>query len=559
MPSQVPLCSVLICTYNRANLLHKTLEGLRAQTLNQAQFEVVIVDDGSSDETAAVVESFRGSFPSRYAYQRNAGLASARNHALFLATGETALFLDDDDLPAPTLLEQHVRTHRAFPEKNFAVLGHTRLDASIAHDPVMSFVTEVGKFLFSYPDLTDGDVLGFAHFWGGRSSCKRSFLLEYGVFNPVFRFGCEDIELAFRLSKHNFKVVYNSRAVTTMIRPFSFEQFCDRLEKQGRSNYVFSRLHSDAEVQKWTETPAALSEWDAIRPAYEVLRRSARQLDKIVREKMTASLPLGGDIELLHEAYSAAFRASKMKGIAEAAAESKGGPEEPVAAGRGTIQLTQSASLRMDLEPELKALLDSSPSIHETVTWGLGRDTLLFLEERVTGTWRTLETGCGLSTMLFAYKGTLHTCVTPCEDEALRVKGHCAAHGVSTERVTFAIGCSDRVLPGLLSSSALDLVLIDGCHGFPMPFVDWLYCAPRLGLGGILVVDDTHLWTGGVLKDFLLSEPDWELEATFARGAAFRKVREFRSKEWTEQPYVVRQRALYAESHGSATVQTAQP
>ena len=75
-----------------------------------------------------------------------------------------------------------------------------------------------GLLLFSYPNLKHGDVLDYTYFWGGCSSCKRKFLIEYGVFNPVFRFGCEDIELAYRLSKSNLKVVYNARAVSTMVR-----------------------------------------------------------------------------------------------------------------------------------------------------------------------------------------------------------------------------------------------------------------------------------------------------------------------------------------------------
>ena len=61
-----------------------------------------------------------------------------------------------------------------------------------------------------------------------------------------------------------------------------------------------------------------------------MLRRSARELDKIVRRKITAGLPLGGDIQLLYEAYWAAFQASKIKGIADKAAKSKRAAEEAI-------------------------------------------------------------------------------------------------------------------------------------------------------------------------------------------------------------------------------------
>jgi predicted O-methyltransferase YrrM len=101
------------------------------------------------------------------------------------------------------------------------------------------------------------------------------------------------------------------------------------------------------------------------------------------------------------------------------------------------------------------------------------------------------------------------------------------------------VGFSEQVLPSLSNAGLLDLVLIDGGHGFPIPFVDWLYCAPRVRIGGIVIVDDTQLWTGEVLSDIIRADPDWELDTEFVRGVAFRKIAEFRNKEWNEQPYVL--------------------
>ena len=86
---------------------------------------------------------------------------------------------------------------------------------------------------------------------------------------------------------------------------------------------------------------------------------------------------------------------------------------------------------------------------------------------------------------------------------------------------------------------------------------NWLYCAARLIIGGILVIDDTQLWTGAVLRDFLLLESEWKLEASFAYGAAFRKIGEFRNKEWNGTTIRSRaQRAISLDSAVSAAVQT---
>jgi glycosyltransferase involved in cell wall biosynthesis len=321
--SRSPFLSAVMCTLDRAELLRQALESLCHQALALDAFEIVLVDDGSTDATRQVALSFQSRLPLRYVYQRNAGLAAARNLGLFVARGEVLLFLDDDDLADPRLLEAHVEAHRRWPQPEMAVLGHTKLAPELASDPLMHFVTQVGCLMFMYPAIEEGKALDFAYFWGGRSSCKRSMLLDHGVFNPVFRFGCEDIELAFRLSKHGFKVMYDPSAVSTMARRMSFDDFCRRMERQGRSNFVFSRLHPEEIVQRWTEVPGAGEAWRRLGPVYEVLRRSARELDRIARMRLEEGLGLHGtDAQLLYRAYWAAFQASRVKGIVEQASES---------------------------------------------------------------------------------------------------------------------------------------------------------------------------------------------------------------------------------------------
>ncbi len=320
--SQNPVLSAVVCTQDRAEPLRNMLESLCAQTLDRGAFEVVLVDDGSKDGTREVARAFEKRLPIRYSYQRNAGLASARNHGLFTARGELLLFLDDEDLADPRLLESHVRAHRRSPNPEVAILGHTRLAPSIATDPLMHFVTEVGCLLFSYPQMRDGDVLDFTYFWGGRSSCKRALLLERGVFNPLFRFGCEDIELGFRLSARGFKVVYDARAVSTMVRRIGFDGFCGQLRRQGQSRFLFSRQHEDEVVQRWTDVWRAGEEWRNVGSAYEAVLRSGRELDRIVRRRLGEGLSVATtDWALLYRGYWGAFRASKVKGIVEKARE----------------------------------------------------------------------------------------------------------------------------------------------------------------------------------------------------------------------------------------------
>jgi len=107
-----------------------------------------------------------------------------------------------------------------------------------------------------------------------------------------------------------------------MVRPFDFDGFCRRLYRQGQSNQVFSRLHPESVVQEWTEVEGAKARWQELEPHYERLMRTGRQLDRLMRLRAEAGLPSEAlDVDLLHAAYWTAFRASKVKGIADKAAE----------------------------------------------------------------------------------------------------------------------------------------------------------------------------------------------------------------------------------------------
>ena len=564
-----PSLSAILCTFNRAELLSQTLESILAQSLDQSAFELIVIDDGSADHTRKVVESFERRLPLRYAYQANAGLASAKNHGIYCARAPLLLFLDDDDVCSPKLLEEHLKTHGQYPDNHFAVLGYTALDPTLAQKPLLHYVTEVGCYLFSYPNLKDGDMLDYTYFWGGRSSCKRKFLIEHGVFNPVFRFGCEDIELGYRLSKHNLKVVYNAQAVSTMVRDISFDEFCARLVRQGESQYVFSQLHPDMEIQNWAELIGAEEEWQKIKTVYEAVIRSGRELDRIASLK----LELGFEVDditndLLYQAYRNAFRASKLKGIDNRRSETlkteNNGTADPlidIKLGLSPEEAQKSGAVAQgfdfkSLSPSLtdlpdegsdasglaifKDIIESPPKIHGggTITWGLGEDVLNFMFKYLNSGLKTLETGCGTSTLVFALKETTHFAITPSTDEMERVKQYCVEKSLPTERLSFRIGKSEDILPSL-EIKDFDLVLIDGCHAFPVPFLDWYYSAEKLKLNGLLIVDDIQLWPCRVLCEFLKREPEWALELNFSRSMLFRKLRNVSGKEWTDQPFVV--------------------
>ena len=319
---KVPLISGILPTRNRAEYLKKALEGLTSQTLEPDEFEVIIIDDGSSDETQRVVDFFRESLQMIYIHQEHAGISAAKNRGFGQARAPILLFLDDDDVARLTLLEEHLWTHERYPDPAVAVLGYTGLSRRVAAAAVMHFVTEVGFYLFCYPRIPTDEWLDYTYFWGGRSSCKTAFLRKYGFFNPIFRFGCEDIELGYRLSKFGLRVIYNPRAVSTMVRCLTFDDFCRRIERQGASNWVFGKLHPTNEVLAWGRIQGAEERWAALEPNFETVLANARHLDDLVNHRIEEGLELDPALVAeLHNAYWQSFDGCRLRGIVKAAAE----------------------------------------------------------------------------------------------------------------------------------------------------------------------------------------------------------------------------------------------
>lgn len=320
--SAKPSISVIIPTYNRADLLREALKSLTTQSLPRDEFEVIVIDDGSQDNTAHVCSDFEKHLHLRYQKQINSGISAAKNMGIFMARAPLLFFFDDDDVADANLLAEHFRSHRSHPEENVAVLGYTTWHPSLTITPLMHYVTDVGGFLFSCEHLKHGQTLDFTYFWGGRSSCKRSFLVRHGVFNQQFRFGSEDIELGYRLSKFGLKVVFNRQAISYMIRPLTFDQFCSRCVKQGASQYHFGKMHPAPEIKRYCMLEQAEEKWTYASQFIEKKMQRARELEaELVRDVPSAAKK---DIQTeLWNLYRWIFTVLKLKGIVEEKSKDK--------------------------------------------------------------------------------------------------------------------------------------------------------------------------------------------------------------------------------------------
>ncbi len=199
-------CSVIIPTYNRSASLRETLKALRGQTLSLSEFEVIVVSDGSTDDTERVLQEFaqEAGYMLRWSTQRNSGPAAARNRGVAEAQSDVIVFIDDDVEPVPECLERHL-SHHAGGSDGIVVLGPLSPNPRYEKQEPVWIAWEHAKLqsvynLFRPGGLYQGCAAGYMHFYSGNASLRRQWLLEAGGFNTEFR-RQEDVELAERLAR----------------------------------------------------------------------------------------------------------------------------------------------------------------------------------------------------------------------------------------------------------------------------------------------------------------------------------------------------------------------
>jgi glycosyltransferase involved in cell wall biosynthesis len=205
--SDLPRLSIVLPTFNRRRRLERVLAGLDRQRAAPGSFEVIVIDDGSTDDTADWLSrhSVRP-YPLRHLTQANAGPAKARNQGVSLAQGELILFIDDDVEPTPELVEEHLLSHG---EPDVVVLGPL---CSLSHYAQPWVTWEQQKLEQQYAAMESGRYPpSFRQFWTGNASVARRHVLAAGGFDAAF-LRAEDVELGRRLHELGLTFRFNPRA-----------------------------------------------------------------------------------------------------------------------------------------------------------------------------------------------------------------------------------------------------------------------------------------------------------------------------------------------------------
>jgi len=225
--------TIQLCTYNRAALLERVLEAAFDQTVPDDAYEVVLVDDGSSDETPSVIERARPRAPCPFTVvsQANRGLAAARNAGIARAAGERIIFVDDDVLVLPNFVQEHMRSAAARP--GTIVRGGAIEVESL--DELPPPVWGINNYSGNY-------------FWTTNVSAPLRTIRAIGGFDESFsEYGWEDIDVGLRLRAAGIKAVFNPRALVYHFKPrprtSSIEAMVAQARAKARTAVALARLH----------------------------------------------------------------------------------------------------------------------------------------------------------------------------------------------------------------------------------------------------------------------------------------------------------------------------
>lgn len=244
--------SVIIPTRNRSELLKKTLSSILSQTMSLDDFEVIVVDNGSTDNTRYIVESFNDQIKNlRYCFDKTPGLHVGRHRGLKESKSDILVYADDDIEAFPEWLEG---IWESFLDQSVALVGGKNLPQWEEEPPYWIYemwmnVNEYGHALGHLSILDFGDKIieiDPGYVWGCNFSIRKSVLLNAGGFHPdafpqdmIMYRGDGETYISDYIRKSGLKALYNPKASVYHLVPrarMTIDYFCKRSFNQGISN-----------------------------------------------------------------------------------------------------------------------------------------------------------------------------------------------------------------------------------------------------------------------------------------------------------------------------------
>src|SRR6185436_6954789 len=221
-----PRISVVVCSYNGAHTIRETLEHLAR--VEYPNFEVIVVDDGSTDDTAAIASEY----DVRLIRTENGGLSRARNVGMMAATGEIIAYLDDDAYPDPHHLHYLAEAFRG----DCAAVGGPNLPPPGDHPVAQAVAHAPGGPLHV---LTSDTVA--EHIPGCNFAVRRDWLLKIGGFDPSLRVAGDDVDACWRLQEAGGVIGFHHAALVWHHRRDSVRRYLKQQRGYGRAEALLER------------------------------------------------------------------------------------------------------------------------------------------------------------------------------------------------------------------------------------------------------------------------------------------------------------------------------
>jgi GT2 family glycosyltransferase len=238
--------TVVIPTLGRPAKLRRVLDRLDGQTAPAGSFQTIVVADAKEERADLIDDVTAGRVvPTRRLRADRPGASAARNVGWRAAESPLVLFLDDDVLPEPPLVAEHLAWHARHPEDHVGVLGHVRWADELTVTPFMRWLEH--GIQFDYPNI-EGDDAGWGRFYTANASVKRAMLERVGGFEEdALPFGYEDLDVAKRMSEHGFRLLYNRAAVAEHLHEMDLDFWRRRVARIAVSERQFTAMHPDFE------------------------------------------------------------------------------------------------------------------------------------------------------------------------------------------------------------------------------------------------------------------------------------------------------------------------
>ena len=231
--------SIVIPTYNRAKRLRACLEALARQTQPANEFEVIVVNDGGTDDTEKIVSSLNVPYALQIFHQKNQGQNVARNYGVEFAQGRYCLFLDDDIIAQPELVAEHLRLHH----QQEGVIGLGQMSLHFAKTTNWFIASYLRGWHKHYEELNQGTrEPTWEDCYAGNFSISRSVFLEVGGFAADIR-KAHDVELGYRLQQLGLRYVYLSKALGKQDERKEVWELLADIEKAGAAWVTLCQRH----------------------------------------------------------------------------------------------------------------------------------------------------------------------------------------------------------------------------------------------------------------------------------------------------------------------------